>query len=338
MATSPGRRQLSRRQMLKLGLLGGLAGVAGCSDDEPHLVVPPKPTSTVDLSRGGPVSWPGHQPGQIYVGVAAGGDLESTLRLTGPVGVQRSYHQWFGLARELATARQDHLQRRLPWVSFKPPSPSPEGWLTVTSGAHDEDLRARARGYDGLSGPVVATFHHEPHNDPGAAGEFAAAWIHTYDVMRAETGLRNVALVPVLGEWVWNERNRDDEPGDYLPHELLDRCAFLGVDLYQNRSSEGYAERLGPILAWLDSRGFSRLMLGIGETGSTDDFGDPTGAQWWQQSWAWAERNATRVGAIAYFNSTRNNRSGNDWLLTQSPDKLAEFRATLASPRSCRLP
>lgn len=61
---------------------------------------------------------------------------------------------------------------------------------------------------------------------------------------------------------MWNTRNTDGRPEDYLPHELLDRCSFVGVDLYQNRSSEGYAERLGPILAWLDSRGFSRLMIG----------------------------------------------------------------------------
>ena len=330
---------MSRREMLRLGLLAGLAGVVtSCGGDEPDLVVPPSPVPTTDLGQAGPAKWPGHQPGQIYIGVAAGGDLSATLRLTGPVGAQRSYHQWSGLARELETARHDHAEQRLPWTSFKPPSTSPEGWAAVASGAYDSDLRARARGYDLLSGPVVATFHHEPHNDPGRGEDFAAAWIHTYDVMQDETGLSNVALVPVLGEWVFNERNAAGRPEDYLPHELLDRCAFLGVDLYQNRSSEGYAERLGPVLAWLDSRGFSRLMIGVGESGSTDDFGDPTGAQWWASSWAWAERNTDRVGAVSYFNSVRNNRSGNDWLLTQSPEKLAAFRATLASPKSCRLP
>ena len=330
---------MSRREMLRLGLVAGLAGVAtSCAPDEPDLVVPPDSTSPPDLGRAGPVLWPGHQPGQIYVGVAAGGDLEGTLRLTGPVGSQRSYHQWDGLERELATARHDHAEHRLPWTSFKPPTSSPAGWAAVASGAHDPDLRARARGYDQLSEPVVVTFHHEPHNDTGPGEDFAAAWVHTYDVMLDETGLRNVALVPVLGEWVWNERNPAGQPEDYLPHELLQRCAFLGVDLYQNRSSEGYAERLGPVLAWLDSRGFSRLMIGVGETASTDDFGDPTGAQWWATSWDWAERNTDRVGAVAYFNSVRNNRSGNDWLLTQSPQKLAAFRATLDSPRACLLP
>ena len=330
---------LTRRELLRLGLVAGLAGVAtSCGRDEPDLVVPPNPPTTAGVQPGGAANWPGHQPGQIYVGVSGGGDLEATLRVTGPVGAHRSYYQWSGLERELATIRRDHAEHRLPWTSFKPPSATPGGWAAVASGAHDADLRARARGYEGLSGPVVATFHHEPHNDAGQGEDFAAAWVRTYDVMRDETGLRNVALVPVLGEWVWNERNPAGRPEDYLSHDLLGRCAFLGVDLYQNRSSEGYAERLGPILAWLDSRGFSRLMLGVGESGCTDDFGNPTGAQWWERCWAWAERNAARVGAIAYFNSARNNRSGNDWLLSQSPEKLAAFRATLASSRSCLLP
>jgi hypothetical protein len=329
---------MSRRDLMRLGLIGGLAGIAAsCSGNKPDLVVTPTPTTVPPHKPLQRASWPGHKPGQIYLGLAAGGDLKSTLEITGPVGVHRTFHRWFGLPEELAMIRRDQKQGRLPWVSFKPPSPPPEGWRTIASGAADKTLRRRARKYDQLSSPVVVTFHHEPQNEGAPPEDFAAAWIHAHDVMKDETGLRNVAFVPILGEWEFNERNKDGRPADFLPHELLERSAFLGIDVYQNRSGESYAERLGPVLAWLDSRGFSQLMIGVGETGSTDDFGRPSGAEWWSDSWAWAERNADRVGAISYFNSTRNNRAGADWLLTQSAEKLAAFRETLASPTACRL-
>lgn len=277
--------------------------------------------------------WPGHDPGYIYLGASNQGDISSTVNRTGPLGLQRTYYRWVDSSREDRNIKADHAARRLPWVSFKPPSSSPGGWDAVASGRHDADIRARARRYAGYSRPVVVTFNHEPHNDAtGTPAEFARAWSHLHDVMDSETGLANVVSVPIIGDWVFNPVNKKDEPQDYLTGDILDRCHFLGLDTYQNRSGQGYDIRLGRVLDFLDARGHRDKMVGLGETGATDAFGSPSGAAWWNASWSWAVANRQRVAAVSYFNSLHNNNSGNNWLLWESSSKLEAFRASLASP------
>jgi len=285
-----------------------------------------------------PVRWDGHQPGRIYLGASSRGALSTLEGTVGRLGLQRSYYRWDDARRESATIARDHAAGRLPWISFKPASDRPGGWSAIASGRDDADLRARARRYAGLRRPVVVTFHHEPQNDrTGSPAEFAAAWLRVHDVMRSETGLQNVVHVPVLGEWTFNPVNRGPGPEAFLTRAVLERCAFLGIDLYQNASGQGYDVRLGRVLDWLDARGHATTMVGLGETACTDDYGRPTGAQWWSDSWAWAVQHRDRVAAISYFHSLHHNDSGNDWLLTQSRSKLAAFRSSLRSPTSCRL-
>ena len=195
--------------------------------------------------------------------------------------------------------------------------------------------RARARRYAQLTAPVIVTFNHEPHNDAtGTPAEFARAWCRIHDVMQSETGLKNVVSVPILGEWEY--RNRDGNPDAFISSAVLDRCAFLGLDLYQNGSGQGYAERLGRVLSWLDARGRSDKMVGLGETGATNAFGSPTGAEWWTRSWRWAAEHTDRVGAISYYNSNRNTSRSN-WSFAESTAKLAAYCASLDSATSCGL-
>jgi hypothetical protein len=254
------------------------------------------------------------------------------------VGMHRSYFQWDDLGDERRTIRDDHAHRRLPWVSFKPPSTSGGGWLAVASGRHDGDLRRRAAAYAELDGPVVLTFHHEPSNDhTGTPQEYADAWVHVHDVMRAEAGLRNVAFVPIIDEWEWNPVNDERDPRRWLPDQLLDRAAFLGVDLYQDPTGEGLPERLARVLSWLSGIGRSRMMLGLGETACTDRFGSPTAAQWWTRSWRWVERWTDRVAVVGYYNTQLNAKGDVYWPLDESPEKLAAYRRSLDSPRSCLL-
>jgi hypothetical protein len=282
--------------------------------------------------------WAGHRPCRVYLGMSYPGDIADAEAETGPVGVNRSYFDWHDLDREAAVIGDDHAHRRLPWVSFKPPS-SGGAWAEVADGEYDDDLRERARLYAGFGGPVVVTFHHEPSDDDSGSGdEYADAWTRVHDVMADETGLGNVAFVPIIGDWQFNPRNEDGEPSRWVTGDVLDRAAFLGVDVYQNDSGDAYPERLGRVLGWLRDRGRPDLMLGLGETGCSDRFGAPTAEQWWTRSWAWVEANADRVGVLAYFNSDRNSKPDVYWPLDESPDKLAAYRRALASPTACRLP
>ncbi len=317
---------LNRRQVLTLGSLA-VAAVAA------------KTTLGSALASAAPAAgaaWPGHKPGKIYLG-ASGADWESLLTKVGPTGLRRTYYKWSGGTGETRNITKDHAANRLPWISFKPASTAAGGWAAIASGRYDADIRARARRYAAYAKPVIVTFNHEPHNDnTGTPADFAKAWTRIHDVMSNETNLKNVVSVPIIGDWCFNPRNKNGHPEGFITEAVLDRCHFLGVDLYQNHSGDGYAVRLGRILAWLDARGHSDKMVGLGETGATNGFGSPTAVQWWTASWAWAAAHTNRVAAISYFNSTKGGLRQN-WALTESAAKLAAYKASLRSATACRL-
>lgn len=319
---------LSRRDLLKYASLAAV-GAAGVT------------TATLGGAVSGataPVRWAGHKPGRIYLGVANADDLANTLRLTGPVGLTRTFYKWSDGSREDRNISSDHAAGRMPWISFKPASTGSGGWASIASGKYDSDIRARARRYAAHSKPIIVTFNHEPHNDhTGSPADFARAWTRIHDVMKNETNLKNVVSVPIIGEWEFNPVNRTGNPQDFITGAVLDRCHFLGLDLYQTQKGEGYAERLGRVLNWLDGKGHSTKMVGLGETAASNDFGSPNGADWWAKSWAWAASNAGRVGAISYFSSLKNNNSGMDWRLNESAAKLAAFKKSLASSTATKL-
>jgi hypothetical protein len=283
------------------------------------------------------VQFPGHKPGRIYLGLSNGGQsLSTTISRTGPLGLRRTFYTWGNVDGEIRNIKADHAADRMPWISFKPPTSGGTGWRAIAAGNHDSALRARARAYAQLSRPVIVTFNHEPHTDFGAPSDFARAWCRVHDVMKSETGLRNVVSAPIAGEWTFSPVNRQTEPGDYITAGVLSRCHMLGIDLYQNASGEGYNIRLGRVLNWLNSRGHSSKPVGLGETACSMDFSNPNGVEWWKSSWAWAV-NSQRVAAISYYNSSRNNTLNKDWILWEASAKLEAYKTSLRSAASTRL-
>lgn len=282
--------------------------------------------------------WTGHRPGQIYLGLSCPGSISAAEDKTGRVGLNRTFSLWGNASGETSTIRADHSAGRLPWISFKPPSHTSGIWSSIASGRWDADIRERAHRYATYSGPVVVTFNHEPQTDLslGSPAQFAAAWTRIYDVWDNETGMKNTAFAPIIGDWVFNPVNRGDDPSPYLPEAVLRRMAFLGIDLYQNPSGENYNLRLGRILNWLNSQGHSDKMIGVGETGCSNYYSGDA-ADWWRAAWQWAASNSNRLGAISYFHSTRNSRSGVNWALTESAEKLNAYRSSISSTVSCRL-
>lgn len=341
MTTMTRRGFLAGSGTLAAGLLG--ATTAGCTGartgarGEPG-TAPARPRQTTIVTTG---RWPGHTEGLINLGASSDRPLEDVEQETGPLGTARRFFQWNETDLEFDLIRVDHAAHRLPWVSFKPPTTGPGGWVEVADGVDDEGLRDRARRYAALAGPVVVTFHHEPHHDEtGTGAQFVKAWTRVHDVMEDETGLQNVALVPIIGEWLFNPEGNQDKasPRQYVGDQVLDRCAFLGIDIYQNASGTPAAERLDRVVDWLGRQGYPDTMIGIGEAGATDQFGEPEGAQWWEGLWSWAEANTSRLGVVSYYNSSRNNAPGVEWPLGESRAKLAAFRASLASAVACLLP
>lgn len=313
---------ISRRSLLQF--TGSALGAAA-------LLSTPVPASAATAQ------WTGHKPGKIYLGVSTGGSLSATLQRTGNVGLYRTYHGWSWSEGERRRIQSDHSSGRIPWVSFKPPGHGRSVWSSIASGRYDADIRRRARGYASLSRPVIVTFNHEPQNDdPNYGADFSRAWCRIHDIMKNETNLKNVASVPIIGEWTFNPSNRRMDARDWVTPQILDRCAFMGIDLYQNRSGDGYDKRLGRVFDLMASRGHSGKMVGLGETGACNGY-STNGATWWKEQWAWAARNTNRIGAISYFNSRRNNNSGNNWLLWESSAKLSEYRSSLRSSTAVTL-
>lgn len=281
--------------------------------------------------------FPGHQPGRIYLGMSTNLNLANIEREYSQMGLRRTFYRWNELSRERKQITRDHSQQRLPWVSFKPPG-TRQGWAKIAQGAYDKDIRARARHYAAMKSPVITTFHHEPQGETyyGSPRDWARAYIRIHDVMKNETGLRNVTLAPIIGDWVFDPKNRRDDPGDFLIWGVLNRMSLLGTDIYQNPSGQAYDVRMGRTMDWLDSRGFRNIMLGVGETGATDEFGSPNGATWWRRSWNFAVSNRDRVAAISYFNSTKGHK-GVDVALNESWSKKKAYKDSLSSWTACTL-
>jgi hypothetical protein len=277
--------------------------------------------------------WPGHKAGQIMLGLSSA-DFSGSISRTGPVGLHRTYYNW-GDAAEDKTIKADHASRRLPWVSFKPPAGT-ASWSAIAEGAYDADIKARAQRYAGYAKPVISTFHHEPTNDAGDPAAWAAAYVRIWDVMNAETSLKNVAFAPIIGDWEFNPHNKDGQPEAYVTAAVRERLPFLGVDLYQNSSNDGFSERLTRIIDWLEYRGVDDPMVGIGETGCCLSE-DPSPESWLQRNWNWATAHTDKIGAISYFDSTRNSKNAHDWRLDETPGKLATYKGALAAKHAAKL-
>lgn len=337
---------ISRRSLLRHGgaltLGGAIAGHAGIDlAKAPEMVpLPPSdPKPFVGNARLAAPAWRGHQPGKIYLGMSTNGDISEDVRRTGAIGVHRHYYQWSFGRRERSTISSDHRLGRLPWISFKPPGGA-SSWKQIGDGRYDAAIRERARGYAAFSEPVIVTFHHEPAEEARSSRDLPRQWRRAFcrihDVMQDETGLRNVAFVPIIGDYTFNPWNKKDRPGDWATPDVVSRSAFFGLDLYQNQSGEGYAERIGRVREHLADAGHPSKMVGLGETGVAMKFANPSAVTWWRTQWDWSSRNTDKIGVISYFNSNVKPSRPN-WRLTEHSSKLAAYRTSLSSSKACRL-
>ena len=249
----------------------------------------------------------------------------------------RTYYQWDDGSREDRNIKADHAAGRMPWISFKPQSTRSGGWAAIASGKHDADIRARARRYANLSKPVIVTFNHEPHNDnTGSPADFAKAWSRIHDVMKNETGLKNVMSAPILGEWEFSPINRNGDPGAYPARVRPRPLPLRGHGPLPEQDRRGLRRPPGPyILNWLDKRGHSDKAVGVGETGCTNDFGNPNARHLVDQLLELGRR-PLQTGCARSRTTTapRNNTLGNTWLLSTSPRASWRPSRRASTPRS----
>jgi cell division septation protein DedD len=295
------------------------------------------PTSTQPTSTSVPgAQWPGQIPGKFYLGMSCGTICSTKEAQLGQgYGVHRQFKNWgdwSGVAKDI---QEDSAAGRLPWISIKGPGGGPAGWDAVANGSYDDQIKALAAVLKANDGhPVLITFHHEPSNDGTEAqgALWAGAYVRFHDVLKAEGALANVADPPILGDWLFNPTNRQQDPANWVTNAVLQRAPFLGIDLYENSSGETFADRLPGILDWMAQRGYPNKMIGIGETGSTDSSYPLSAVEWLNQSLSWVAQNTDKVGVVSYFNSTNHSRSGVYWPLDESTAKLNTYKSWLNHP------
>ena len=73
---------------------------------------------------------------------------------------------------------------------------------------------------------------------------------------------------PILQDWIFNPTNKTQDPINWATDAVLGSVhPFMGIDMYQNSTGEGFSVRIPRIIDWMADRGFPNKMVGIGETG-----------------------------------------------------------------------
>ena len=222
------------------------------------------------------VLWAGQQPGKFYLGMSCGTVCAAKEPELGQAyGVHRqfkSWGDWTGVAQDI---KDDHAAGRLPWVSVKGPGGA-SGWQAVANGDYDADIKSLATTLKANDDkPVLLTFHHEPSNDGTEAegAHWAAAYVRFHDVLKAEGALANVADPPILGDWLFNPRNRTQDPANWVTNGGARARPVPRHRHVRERQRRDLRRRVFPrIIDWMAARGYPNKMIGIGETGSTDRY------------------------------------------------------------------
>lgn len=276
-----------------------LLGAAGVSVGEP----PPPPP---------PASWPGHVPGKVYLGTSeiATRTTQNTVQEIGQdLGLEREYYiNYSSATEEDAFIEAAHSRNRIPWLSYKPSQNDAtiqSDWAAINSGTQDAIHTARANRYNAFGKPVIITWSPQPERNATTltlANSYRSAWKRLAGIYATR---ENVAFVPIFSDKLWHGDIGTDHWGDetwWVDDAMLDAMDFLGIRTEKNPGGATYADRLPMILDYLDGRGYSSLMIGLGLTqGYTTT--NQSAAEWWNIGWNWIELNINRIGAVAYHNT-----------------------------------
>jgi hypothetical protein len=306
---NPERSHLSRRVFL-LGSGAAVAGAFGAG----WLV---RPTAAIAQPAPSGV-WPGHQPGRTYIG------MDRTHFVPGHAA-SRSYRtasQWSSESTEHNRINAEHAAGVLPWVSIKPPGGGSSGWNQIAAGQHDAVIRQRARRYAGYRLPVLSTFHHEPYDD-GSAGSWLAAFFRIMDVMEDEVGsLGQVTLCPCL-----HGHNIASVGGAWLPNEMVDRCPFIGIDMY------GRPDDTSRALDYLEDRGVRSVGIGEFGRGTSGSRGGPLSPAEFEAKLDLFRARRDLVSVVCYWSSNNHSFTNSAW--PNGAAHLAAWNAYLTE--TCRL-
>jgi hypothetical protein len=170
------------------------------------------------------------------------------------------FFQSFGHSFDLTLGRRITDAGRLPMVTWEPydwetPDADPYPLSSITAGRFDSYLRAEAKRFAALPGPLIVRFAHEMNGDwypwgakaPGnTAQDYVAAYRHVHDVVSA-AGATNVV-------WMWAPNLIDASPSISLASVYPgdDVVDWVGLSGYFTKASDTFRHRFDPTLTQID--------------------------------------------------------------------------------------
>jgi len=271
----------------------------------------------------GPTNFPGEPPtGKLYVGVRESAGDNVVTRYETPAGAVLGVHRMFfqtsqSDATMAAVCEAELAAGRLPWMSFKTPTP----WSTVTQSYLENRIGVIA---DITSGPVWLTVWHEPENDL-TGGNTIADWLTMQENTRAaldNLAPHNIVFAPVFMSFTWNPASGRDPDDWWTPDAGWD---FVGVDAYNSDPEPLHDLPPWPaILAWVDAHD---LKLGLGEWGIDPVVSSASKHIYMQQTWDdLVAETSPHIICAAYYDSS----AAEDWRLSSTGQGLAKFRELMA--------
>jgi hypothetical protein len=202
---------------------------------------------------------------------------------------------------------------------------------SITSGRHDELIRAQARRVRAAGVPILLRFRWEMDRPNlratmWSAADFVAAWRHVRRIFDEEKA-RNAS-------WVWCPTAegfaRGDAPDFYPGDDAVD---WTCVDVYAASDFRPLRELMAPFLRWAAER---RKPIIVGEFGVAREWGSAARAAWLRDAAVLFKANP-QIKAVSYFESDPEGNTGpkQQFRLADDPVAFAEFRA-LAQDRYFR--
>jgi len=247
--------------------------------------------------------------------------------------IVHTYHRWddvFPTAAEQSLSVSGH-ELLLNWEPIDRRG-TMLSWAAIAAGQQDAVIDAAAHRLIGLPA-VMVSFSHEPEQDfhaHGSAADFAAAFRHVHDRMRADgaTNVRWVWDLQGLSDPVWLARYKQMWPGNaYVDWVAWDPYNWGSC---RNRAWTSFAQTVTPFYRWLEQNGFGDKPFMLAEYGSVENPADPNAKADWYAGIPAALSNLPNLRALVYFNLPAPPANCN-WQITTSTAAQDAFGRLAAS-------
>ena len=213
--------------------------------------------------------------GCAYVGVATVDTMvNEEVKFGKKFGSHRAYFKADKVDKAVATAQDDVLNNRLPWLSFK----LPLSWSDMAAGKGDSWAEDLANKLGSVPGPVWIAMHHEPEND-GPIKDWVSMQKRLAPIFKKK---ENLAYTIILTGWqqlypsnpelsmdnAWPGKEYVDIIGidPYNWYSTANRTT--GVKTYSWTELKQYYEKL---VEWLAKSGNEDVSWAVAETGLPDE-------------------------------------------------------------------